>query len=98
MRSYLIAGAVVTFAAPAALAPASPAAAQEGCAFDYPAYEFSVPHIDLDECPEGVADGHFCRASIAGDMLHIFVFEEDEEQCLAELMGLQEGAFEIVLQ
>jgi hypothetical protein len=77
---------------------ASAAGAQETCPLDYSAFELSVPHVDLETCPEGVEDGHFCRAAVANDPLHVFVFREDGAACLTELMSLEEGAFEIVLQ
>lgn len=78
------------------LAAAQPAAA--ACSFAYPAFEASVPHVDLADCPAGVAPGTFCRAAIANDMLHVFVFAEDAEACLVEVLSLEEAAFEIVLK
>ena len=91
MRTFLIAGTLCTLTAAAA--------AQEACPLAYPAFEFAVPHIDLDACPDGLAEGPaFCRASIAGDALHIFVFDDDDAQCLAALVSLDEEAFAINLR
>ncbi len=93
MRSYLIAGAVCT------LAGAGAATGQEACPLAYPAFEFAVPHVDLDACPEGLQEGAvFCRASIASDALHVFVFNDDAKQCLVRLVSLDEEAFAINLR
>jgi hypothetical protein len=72
--------------------------AEETCPFDYSAFELAVPHVDLETCPEGVEEGHCCRAAVANDLLHVFVFREDATACLTEVMTLEEGTFEIVLR
>jgi hypothetical protein len=77
---------------------ASAAGAEETCPFDYSAFELSMPHVDLETCPEGVEEDHFCRAAVANDLLHIFVFSEDATACLTEVVSLDEEAFEIVLR
>lgn len=88
VRSFLVAGTLCTFILPAGAA--------EPCAMAYPAFEFAVPHVDLDTCPETMAaEGVFCRASMAGDALHVFAFEEAGEQCLAQMRSFDEDAFTI---
>ncbi len=49
----------------------------------YEAFEVSVPHMDLENCPEGL-DGsdRFCRATLASDQIHVFVFSELEDSPL----------------
>ena len=55
---------------------ASMAAPAQADGFTYPLFEGSVNHIDLEECPEGIAEGDvFCRATMMNDALHIYVFE-----------------------
>jgi hypothetical protein len=87
-----------TLVAALVLAPAL-AAAQE-CPLPYSAFEFAVPHVDLESCP-AVAEappGAFCRASMANDALHVFVFDGDGEQCLVRLVSVDEDAFEVVVE
>lgn len=93
MRSFLIAGTLCTLAVP------SVALAQTACPLGYPAFEFAVPHLDLETCPSGVpAEGVFCRASIAGDALNVFVFEEEGEQCLTQMVSLSQDQFSLTLE
>jgi hypothetical protein len=88
MRSFLVAGTICTIALPAGAA--------EPCAMSYAAFEFAVPHVDLEACPPAMAaEGVFCRASMAGDALHVFAFEQDGEQCIAEIRSFDEDAFAI---
>lgn len=81
-----------------ALAPTL-AIAEADCSFPYMTFEYAVPHVDLEACPAGVADGAvFCRASIAGDQLHVFVFEEGGDQCLVKVASYFEGEFAITIE
>ncbi len=75
---------------------AAPALAQEApaCPMTYEQYEFAVPHLDLESCPEALAGPErFCRAAAGGDMLHVYAFEEDGQQCLLGMVSLGEDAF-----
>jgi hypothetical protein len=83
-----------------ALAWAGAAAAQEGCAFDYAAFEPTVPHFDLDECPEAVedAEGAFCRASIHMEILSVWVFDEDDAMCFRSVQQFFEDEFEVIIR
>jgi hypothetical protein len=78
---------------------AAPLAAQE-CALPYAAFEFAVPHLDLEACPAAAEapEGAFCRASFANDALHVFVFAGEGDQCLLRLVSLDEDAFRIVVE
>ncbi|MGR3540905.1 MAG: hypothetical protein ACU0BS_05695 [Hasllibacter sp.] len=58
-------------------------AAQEAIPLSYEAFEFAVPHVDLETCPESLArDGVFCRATLNLDQVHVFAFSEDAGQPL----------------
>ncbi|MGF1500766.1 MAG: hypothetical protein ACFBSD_03040 [Paracoccaceae bacterium] len=75
---------------------ALPAFAEEAapCAMTYAQYDFAVPHLDIDNCPDALAgDGRFCRAAAGGDQLHVYAFEADGEQCLIGMVSLNEDAF-----
>lgn len=82
-----------------ALALALPAAADEApCPMTYAQYEFAVPHLDLEDCPAALAgEDRFCRASVAGDRLHVFAFAEDGAQCLLAMESFDEDAFALVV-
>ncbi len=57
--------------------------AQDACVMNYPAFEVSIPHLDLPSCPKDLArPGAFCRVTAANDAVHVFVFEEKGRQCL----------------
>jgi hypothetical protein len=81
------------------MAGAGVAAAQEGCAFDYAAFESTVPHFDLEECPEAVdeAEGAFCRASIHMEILSVWVFDDDQTMCFRRVQQFYEDEFDIVI-
>ncbi|MDO5705575.1 MAG: hypothetical protein Q4G49_10970 [Paracoccus sp. (in: a-proteobacteria)] len=49
----------------------------------YMAFEPAVTHADLAECPPAIAkDGHFCRVTLSGESLHVFIFSEEGDQPL----------------
>ena len=77
-----------------------PAFAEETkCAMTYEQFEFAVPHIDLESCPSDLAaDGRFCRAGTATDMVHIFAFEEADSQCLVGVTSLDEDRFTLLIE
>ena len=55
----------------------------EGGVMTYDAFEASVPHEDLETCPENYdPDQVFCRLTVAGGALNIFVFSYDGDQPL----------------
>ena len=65
----------------------------------YLEFEASVPHLDLETCPEALArDGVFCRLSVENDAMHVFVFEEEGDQALVAFQSWEEGDWEIVLK
>lgn len=79
---------------------AAPAIAQTpACAISYQVFEFAVPHIDLEECPADMeGEARFCRAAVGTDMLHVFAFQEEGEQCLIEARSYEEDDFEVSFQ
>jgi len=85
--------AIPAIALAASLIAAGAVQAHEDCPMNYAAFEFAVPHLDLDNCPAALAqDGAFCRASVANDALHVFVFASDGEQCLLSMRSFDEDA------
>lgn len=71
-----------------------PAAAHDHAAFTYADFEAAVPHIDMDECPAGLAEGDvFCRISMNNDALHIFVFEAEGDQHFVAVHTFYEDEF-----
>ena len=57
------------------------ASAQDAVPLTYDAFEFAVPHVDLDACPDSLAaDGVFCRATLNLDQVHVFAFAEAGDQ------------------
>ena len=48
---------------------------QQTMPLTYGTFEEAVSHIDLADCPESLAaEDVFCRATLASDMIHVFVF------------------------
>ncbi|MDO5631091.1 MAG: hypothetical protein Q4G22_04560 [Paracoccus sp. (in: a-proteobacteria)] len=49
----------------------------------YMDFEPAVTHADLAECPPAIAQpGQFCRVTLSGESLHVFIFSEDGDQPL----------------
>lgn len=77
----------------------SAAADEPSCPMTYSAFEYAVPHLDLEECPAALArDGAFCRASVASDALHVFVFALEGEQCLLAVQSYNEDEFTLAVR
>lgn len=69
----------------------APANAQQQCSLTYKFFEFAIPHLDLAECPKDIArPGAFCRVTTANDSVHVFVFEEKDQQCLLAVKSYSE--------
>jgi hypothetical protein len=87
---------LVTTLALAALA-STQTAAQSQCVVNYEFFEFAIPHLDLAECPKDVArPGAFCRVTTSNDNVHVFVFEENNKQCLLAVKSY--GDYQISLK
>lgn len=74
------------------LAPATLAAEP----YSYADFEASVPHIDLQTCPDGLAEGlsdAFCRVTMNNDALHIYVFEAGGIQEFVAVHSFYEDEF-----
>ncbi|MCC5971703.1 MAG: hypothetical protein JJU15_17320 [Pararhodobacter sp.] len=64
--------------------------------YSYADFEASVPHIDLETCPEGLAEGDvFCRVSMNNDALHVYVFESGGMQEFVALHSFYEDEFSL---
>lgn len=74
---------------------ALPAAAQD-CALNYEIFEYSVSHIDMEECPDvAMAETAFCRANIGGEAIHVYYFSNDGERCLLKVVSYAEGEYSL---
>lgn len=77
---------------------ALPAFAQEQGRYVYADFESSVPHIDLETCPEGLASGDvICRVTMNNDALHVYVFEAEGERPFVSVHSYFDEDFELVL-
>ncbi len=64
--------AAMTLAAAPLWADATPAT------MTYEQFEAAVPHMDLENCPEALAQENvFCRATLQHEEIHVFVFSQD---------------------
>ena len=62
--------------------------------FFYSDFEAAVPHLDLDACPAGLAEGPaFCRVTLGHDSVHVFAFEEEDDQPFLAMRSYFEGEF-----
>jgi hypothetical protein len=73
-----------------------PAAAHDTPSLTYASFEASVPHIDMDACPEALATGDmFCRITMNNDALHVYVFETQGEQLFVSVHTFYEDEFQL---
>ncbi len=71
-------------------------AVAEDCAFDYEIFEYSVSHIDMEECPDvAMAETAFCRANIGGEDIHVYYFSNDGGRCLLKVESYGEGEYSL---
>lgn len=67
-------------------------------ALNYAAFEAAVPHIDLESCPAGVTLGDvFCRATLANEQIHVFVFSQTGESPLVAFSSFDAEALTTLL-
>lgn len=65
--------------------------------FTYEMFEAAVPHADLESCPGDFAQREvFCRLTMAGGMLHVFVFSLEGDQPLLAIESRDPGLPESV--
>ncbi|MCC5954503.1 MAG: hypothetical protein JJU07_00275 [Natronohydrobacter sp.] len=87
------------FATTTCLLLALPALADERGRYVYADFEASVPHIDLETCPTGLAEGDvICRVTMNDDGLHVYVFEADGARPFVSVHSYFEEDFELVLK
>ena len=89
-----------TLLAAAACLLAPPALAHDhAAAYTYADFEVSVPHIDLDACPDGLAEGDvFCRVTMNHDALHVYVFATEDDQPFVAVHTFFEDDFDLMLK
>lgn len=81
MKLTPVLAALAALAAPAAFAEDAP------LPFTYAAFDASVTHVDLAQCPGALAgEGRFCRATAVDDKINVFAFADAGEQ---PLVGFQ---------
>ncbi len=79
--------------------PAAPPASAHDCVLKYETFEYAVPHIDLEKCPEAeMAKVAFCRASVGAEQVHLFYFENGGDQCLLKVRSFEEGRYSFDLK
>jgi hypothetical protein len=82
--------------AAALLLSASAALAQ--APFLYSEFEAAVPHLDLETCPEGLAEGPvFCRVTLGHDSVHVFAFSEEGDQPFVAMRTYYEDEFTLTV-
>jgi len=87
---YLLIGLATALATTSALADE-----HETCPLTYEVFEFSVPHTDMEECPDAMeSEGSFCRLALVAEVATIFAFSE-ESGCIVESKSFDEDQFEI---
>ncbi|MDD7971373.1 hypothetical protein [Roseinatronobacter alkalisoli] len=87
-----------TLIAAASCLIALPALADEHGRYVYADFEVSVPHIDLAECPDGLATGDvICRVTMNDDALHVYVFEAEGERPFIAVHSYYDEDFDLVL-
>ena len=83
----------------AAAAFVSQVAQAQACPMPYDKFEMAVPHLDLDTCPASVSQKDvFCRANVANDEVHVFVFERGGERCLVSVTSFDEAKYQLTLK
>ncbi len=82
-----------------AMLPAARSAAAQDCVLKYETFEFAVPHIDLEKCPEAaMAKTAFCRVSVGAEQVHLFYFDNEGDQCLLKVRSFEEGSYSLDLK
>ena len=68
------------------------------CPMTYATFEQTVPHNDLEECPEKI-DGEkaFCRMAMAAERVHVFYFSDDGGQCLLRVQSYDHDQVKVQL-
>ncbi len=61
-------------------------------ALTYAVFEAAVPHADLEGCPAAFdPEAVFCRITLANNMAHVFVFDNDGDQPLLAVKSYDLG-------
>lgn len=76
-----------------------PVVAQEPGRYVYADFEVSVAHIDLETCPEALAQGDvICRVTMHDEALHVYVFEAEGARPFISVHSFFEEDFELILK
>ncbi len=64
------------------------------CTLSYEVFEGSVPHTDMEECPQSLeaGDDAFCRVAVLAEVATVFVFSF-ENGCLMQARNYFEDEF-----
>ena len=55
----------------------------EGGVLTYEVFEFSVDHVDLENCPAGLdPEAVFCRMTLAAEQANVWIFDQTGDQPL----------------
>ncbi|MFK7837763.1 MAG: hypothetical protein AB8B60_16260 [Sulfitobacter sp.] len=72
MRPIPISAALLLLGTPLMATPPDPVP------LTYDVFEAAIPHVDLETCPATLPqENTFCRATLAHEEVHVFVFSEE---------------------
>ena len=75
--------------------PVFAAGQEHACPMTYAAFEYGVPHTDMEACPASMeGEGVFCRLSVVAEVATVFAFDE-ENSCIVETRSYEEGEFKV---
>ncbi|MCI2393502.1 hypothetical protein [Aliiroseovarius sediminis] len=94
----IIRSAAAAMLSAAALFPVTATAEQTPAQLTYEQFEAAVPHIDLENCPDSLAqENAFCRASILHEQIHVFVFSYDGDSPMVGFATFEADGIETLL-
>jgi hypothetical protein len=101
MRPHPFAAALAFCAAPALASniqtPRATPVVAAACPMAYAQFEHLVPHLDMADCPSGLAaENRFCRLAVSAEQAVVFVFDYDTD-CLVDSRVWEEDAFAVTL-
>ena len=78
-----------------ALSGAALAETPAACPLTYEAFEYSVPHTDMEACPRAMArEGVYCRLVVNAEIATVYAFSEADD-CIAETRAFEGDSFEV---
>lgn len=68
------------------------------CTLAYSTFEATIPHIDLEHCPDGeTSDKVFCRAKTGYDEIVVYKFSAEGHQCLISTKAYDMDHFKLTI-